>query len=158
MQLKPRQLVDIEVLTSVMALDCQYGNTPLKFYCISKGRQKEILITAGGENIAPVPIEDAVKADIPAVSNAVLIGDHRKYLSMILTLRSVVDVDTDLPTNRLAPITIEWCRSQGSQAETIEEIVRGTDEQVRLLTLNFTFAFIERFLQKYRMFPVPVSM
>jgi long-chain acyl-CoA synthetase len=49
------------------------------------GRKKEIIITAGGKNIAPANIEKALK-DIPLVSQAVVIGDDRPYLSALLTL------------------------------------------------------------------------
>jgi len=49
------------------------------------GRKKEILITAGGKNIAPKNIEAALKG-LDVVGEAVLIGDRRKFLSALLTL------------------------------------------------------------------------
>ena len=47
----------------------------------------EILITAGGENVAPVPIEEAVKEHLPCVSNCMVVGDRKKFLSVLLTLK-----------------------------------------------------------------------
>ena len=47
----------------------------------------ELIITAGGENIAPVPIEDCIKKHAPFISNAVLIGDKRKFISCLITLK-----------------------------------------------------------------------
>jgi len=47
----------------------------------------ELLITAGGENVAPIIIEDAVREQLPCVSNCMLIGDRRKFLSMLITLK-----------------------------------------------------------------------
>jgi long-subunit acyl-CoA synthetase (AMP-forming) len=48
-------------------------------------RKKEIIITAGGENIAPQLIEGYLKS-IHVVSQAVVVGDRRRYLSVLLTL------------------------------------------------------------------------
>ena len=49
------------------------------------GRKKEIIITAGGKNIAPANIESALR-DQDLVSQAVVIGDRRKFLSAVITL------------------------------------------------------------------------
>ena len=49
------------------------------------GRKKEIIITAGGENIAPNVIEGLMKS-IPGVSQVVVVGDRRKHLSALFSL------------------------------------------------------------------------
>ena len=53
------------------------------------GRIKELIITAGGENVAPVLIENIFKENARFISNSVVIGDRRKYLVMLLTLKFV---------------------------------------------------------------------
>ncbi len=50
------------------------------------GRKKEIIITAGGKNIAPKNIEAALKQH-PLIEEAVIIGDRRKFLGALLTLQ-----------------------------------------------------------------------
>lgn len=49
------------------------------------GRKKEIIITSGGKNITPANIESALR-DQPLMSQAVLIGDRRHYITALLTL------------------------------------------------------------------------
>ncbi|KAK4533620.1 hypothetical protein CCYA_CCYA18G4502 [Cyanidiococcus yangmingshanensis] len=58
------------------------------------GRMKELLVTAGGENIAPLPLERALERAMPAVARAMLIGDRRKFLSCLLALHTAADNET----------------------------------------------------------------
>ncbi|XP_036698306.1 long-chain-fatty-acid--CoA ligase ACSBG1 isoform X1 [Balaenoptera musculus] len=94
------------------------------------GRLKELIITAGGENVPPVPIEEAVKTELPIISNAVLIGDQRKFLSMLLTLKCTLDPDTSDPTDNLTEQAVEFCQRVGSKATTVSEVVGKKDEAV----------------------------
>ena len=48
---------------------------------------EELIITSGGENIAPVPIEDWIKKEVPFLSNVMLIGDKRKYVTCLVTIQ-----------------------------------------------------------------------
>uniref|UniRef100_A0A674HK84 Long-chain-fatty-acid--CoA ligase ACSBG2 n=1 Tax=Taeniopygia guttata TaxID=59729 RepID=A0A674HK84_TAEGU len=94
------------------------------------GRIKELIITAGGENIPPVPIEDAVKNAVPIISNAMLVGDKAKFLSMLLTLKCVVDEETGEPRDDLAPEALEFCQKLGSKATKASEIISSKDKAI----------------------------
>jgi len=49
------------------------------------GRKKEIIITAGGKNVAPAKLE-TILGNHPLISKACMIGDGRKFLAMIIAL------------------------------------------------------------------------
>ena len=49
------------------------------------GRKKEIIITAGGKNVAPAKLETAL-GNHPLISKACMIGDGRKFLSMLIAI------------------------------------------------------------------------
>ncbi|KRT79624.1 AMP-binding protein, partial [Oryctes borbonicus] len=74
------------------------------------GRLKELLITAGGENVPPVPIEQTVKTELMNISNCVLIGDRKKFLSLLVTLKTDVDVNTGMPLDTLTPEVKTWLK------------------------------------------------
>jgi len=48
-------------------------------------RKKDLIVTAGGKNVAPQNIEDLLRA-LPLISQAVVLGDRRKYLAALVTL------------------------------------------------------------------------
>ena len=87
------------------------------------GRIKELIITAGGENIPPVIIEDFIKKELPCVSNVILIGDRRKFLTCLLTMKTEVDPDTQEPLDTLSKPALEWCETIGSKANNVQDVL-----------------------------------
>jgi len=84
------------------------------------GRIKELIITAGGENIAPVPIEHYLKAEAPALANIIMIGDRRKYNTCLVTLKCVMDGGSfGNPTSQLEAEALTV-----SSATTVEEAMK----------------------------------
>jgi long-chain acyl-CoA synthetase len=49
------------------------------------GRKKEILVTAGGKNVAPAVLEDRLRAH-PLISQCMVVGDQKPYISCLITL------------------------------------------------------------------------
>ena len=85
------------------------------------GRIKELIITAGGENIPPVLIEDAIKLELPCISNIMVIGDQRKYLTCLITLKTELNEHGE-PTTQLAPISLEFIAQCGSNITSTKQL------------------------------------
>jgi long-chain acyl-CoA synthetase len=54
-------------------------------YLTITGRKKDLIITSGGKNIAPAPLEDWLRAH-PLVSQCLVVGDDRPYITALITL------------------------------------------------------------------------
>ncbi len=54
-------------------------------YLSITGRKKEILVTAGGKNVAPTQLEDPLRAN-PVIGQAVLLGDQKPYIAVLISL------------------------------------------------------------------------
>ncbi|WP_256838737.1 AMP-dependent synthetase/ligase [Ornithinimicrobium faecis] len=102
-------------------------------------RIKDIIITAGGKNISPSEVENAIKAS-PFVREAVVIGDRRPYLT------ALVGIEFDTVADWAARQRIEYTtyRDLATKPETVELIsgvIRGVNTQ---------FARVEA-VRKFRM-------
>ena len=76
-------------------------------------RKKEIIITAGGKNIAPSNLENALKQH-PLIGQAAVIGDRRKFVSALIVLDA-----------EMAPM---WGQGHGIASKTVDEM--SADPQV----------------------------
>jgi long-chain acyl-CoA synthetase len=54
-------------------------------YLTITGRKKEIIVTAGGKNVAPAVLEDPIRAN-PIVGQVVVVGDQKPFVSALITL------------------------------------------------------------------------
>ena len=76
---------------------------------IITGRIKDIIITAGGKNISPIPLEEEI-AKCPIVEHCVVVGDQRPFIGALVTLdpESLAiwlpahGLSTETPVDRLA--------------------------------------------------------
>lgn len=94
------------------------------------GRKKEIIITAGGKNIAPKNIEAAIKQS-PLVGEAVVIGDRRKFLTALVTL--------------------------GDAAAKIDATQLRSQIQAQIDSVNATLARVEQ-VKKFAILPKPFGI
>ena len=76
---------------------------------------------------------------MPCVANAMLIGDRKKFLSVLLTLKTEVDPVTLEPLPTLAPIALEWCESIGSKAKVIYPVYNYLYTVTLYLARKFKF-------------------
>ena len=94
---------------------------------------QEIIITAGGENIAPVNIEEEIKKELEAlVSNIMVVGEKRRFLSSLITLRLKPDPETLIPTSELEDVAKDWVREvTGVKVETVNDVMEllETDDE-----------------------------
>lgn len=78
-------------------------------HIVITGRIKDIIITAGGKNVSPIPLEDEI-AKCPIVEHCVVVGDQRPFIGALVTLdpESLAlwlpahGLSTETPVDRLA--------------------------------------------------------
>ena len=107
-------------------------------------RMKDIIITAGGKNITPSEIENQLKFS-PYISDAVVIGDRRKFLSCLV----MIDHETvaQFAQERSVPFTnfASLCRAKEVQDLIWGEIERVNGRLARVETIK-KFCLIEQIL------------
>jgi long-chain acyl-CoA synthetase len=92
------------------------------------GRKKEILVTAGGKNVAPAVLEDRLRAH-PLVSQCIVVGDQRPFVGVLVTL------DEEMwplwaKTHGLDDVTIEQARTHPTVLEAIQAAVDRANQAV----------------------------
>jgi long-chain acyl-CoA synthetase len=111
------------------------------------GRKKELIVTAGGKNVAPAVLEDRLRAH-PLVSQCVVVGDNRPFIAALVTIdqeslkvwvaankkqgASMADLAKDSQLISVIQTAVDEANKAVSKAESIRKF--------RILTTDFTIA------------------
>lgn len=110
------------------------------------GRKKEIIVTAGGKNVAPALLEDRLRAH-PLISQAMCVGDNQPFIAALITIdpeafpgwkerkgkdagTSVADMSTDSDLNAEIELAVNEANNAVSKAEQIRKF--------RILPVDFS--------------------
>ncbi len=108
------------------------------------GRKKELIVTAGGKNVAPAVLEDRLRAH-PLISQCIVVGDNRPFIACLITLdaeglehwkrqhgkpadATVDQLATDADLVREIQAAVDEANQAVSRAESIRKFtILGTD-------------------------------
>ncbi|CAB4606695.1 unannotated protein [freshwater metagenome] len=76
------------------------------------GRKKELIVTAGGKNVAPAVLEDRLRAH-PLVSQCMVVGDNQPFIASLIT------IDQDMLKG--------WIAANNKTGATIETLIHDPD-------------------------------
>ncbi|TML55867.1 MAG: long-chain fatty acid--CoA ligase [Actinobacteria bacterium] len=86
-------------------------------------RKKDILVTAGGKNVAPQNLENALKT-VPVISQALVVGDRRPYVAALITVDpSVADGLPQAEVEKRIQKAVDEVNAELSRFEQIKRFV-----------------------------------
>ena len=111
------------------------------------GRKKELIVTAGGKNVAPAVLEDRLRAH-PLISQCMVVGDNQPFIASLITIdqdalkiwvvankkegASLADLTTDPDLIAVIQTAVDEANKAVSRAESIRKF--------RILPTDFTIA------------------
>jgi long-chain acyl-CoA synthetase len=111
------------------------------------GRKKEIIVTAGGKNVAPAVLEDRLRGH-PLVSQVVVVGDGKPFIGALVTLDAEM-LPQWLANHKLPAMTVEQAATDERVLAALDRAVTRANEavsraesirKIQVLTTDFTEA------------------
>ena len=116
-------------------------------YVSITGRAKEIIVTAGGKNVAPASLENPMRSH-PLISQVLVVGDQRPFVAALITLDAEMLPDW-LAAHSLPPMSVAEAATNVEVLASLEKAVASANEHVsraesirkiKVLTTDFTEA------------------
>ena len=97
-------------------------------FLLITGRKKEILVTAGGKNVAPAALEDLLRAH-PLVAECMVVGDQKPFIAALVTLDAEM-LPTWAKNNGLTGLTLDQARTHPAVIAEIDKAVAHANTTV----------------------------
>ncbi len=107
------------------------------------GRKKELIVTAGGKNVAPAVLEDQLRAH-PLISQAMVVGDARPFIGALITIDPEAFVGWKQRNSKSAGASV-------GDLATDPDLVAEVDRAVKQANLQVSHA---ESIRKFRILPV----
>jgi long-chain acyl-CoA synthetase len=105
-------------------------------------RKKDIIITAGGKNIAPSEIENKLKFS-PFINEAIVIGDRRKYLTCLIQLE-LQNVENWAQNNKIAYTTYKSLATHPEVYKLIQQEVEEANQHFARVETIKQFTILDK--------------
>ena len=110
-------------------------------YLAITGRKKEIIVTAGGKNVAPAVLEDPIRSNT-IIGQVIVVGDQKPFISALITLDDEM-LPAWLANHGLGDVSIDAAKSHPQVLAEVQRAVDAANERVSRAESIRKFAILD---------------
>ena len=110
-------------------------------YLTITGRKKEIIVTAGGKNVAPAMLEDPIRSNT-IIGQVIVVGDQKPFISALITLDEEM-LPAWLANNGLGDVSVDQARTHPQVLAEVQRAIDSANERVSRAESIRKFAILD---------------
>ena len=110
-------------------------------YLAITGRKKEIIVTAGGKNVAPATLEDPIRSNT-IIGQVIVVGDQKPFISALITLDEEM-LPAWLSNNGITGVSVDQARSHPAVLAEVQRAIDAANDRVSRAESIRKFAILD---------------